>query len=125
MITNNLRRQGVSNRDTVGITAPQQTCSRDLNPGKPIQLESRKVHPMTKRLFLSKSIPDVQLARRLKHFVGGWMRITKDPKILDTVKGYKSPFYSKNFQPIVSQDGEELVKLELKEMLKKGAIRKV
>ena len=29
-------RQGVSNRDMVGITTPQQTFSMDLNPGKPI-----------------------------------------------------------------------------------------
>ena len=59
------------------------------------------------------------------------MKITRDPKIVDIVKGYKIPFHSKpfqskiSFQPIVSREGEELVKLEVKEMLKKGAIRKV
>ena len=78
----------------VGITAPQETFfSMDLNLGKPVQWEPRKVHPLIKRLFLSKSIPDVPLAGRLKHFIGAWMRITQDPKILDTVKGYKIPFY--------------------------------
>ena len=104
----------------------------DLNPEKPIQWESRKVHPLIKRLFLSKSIPDVPLAGRLKHFVEAWMKIAQDPKILDIVKGYKIPFHSKPFQskipsqPIVSREGEELVKLEVKEMLiMKGAIRKV
>ena len=103
----------------------------DLNPEKPIQWESRKVHQLIKRLFLSKSIPDVPLAGRLKHFVGTWMKITQDPKILDIVKGYKIPFHSKPFQskipsqPIVSRGGEELVKLKVKGMLKKGAIRKV
>ena len=51
------------------------------------------------------------------------MKITQDPKILDTVKGYKIPFHSKPFQPIVLKI--ELVKVEVKEMLKKGAIRKV
>ena len=56
--------------------------------------------------------------------------MTQDPKILDIVKACKIPFHSKSFQskipsqPRVSQEGEELVKLEVKEMLKKGAIRK-
>ena len=103
----------------------------DINSEKPIQRESRKVHPLIKRLFLSKSIPDVPLRGRLKHFVGAWMKITQDPKILNIVKGYKIPFHSKPFQskippqPIVSRKGVELVKLKAKEMLKKGAIRKV
>ena len=45
--------------------------------------------------------------------------------------GYKIPFDSKPFQSkipsqlIVSQGGEELLQLEVKEILKKGAIRKV
>ena len=53
------------------------------------------------------------------------------PKILDIVKGYKISFHSKSFQskvpshPIASREGQELVKLEIKEVLKKGAIRKV
>ena len=103
----------------------------DLNPEKTIQWESRKVHRLIKRLFLSISIPDVPLAGRLKHFVGSWTKTTQDPKILDIVKGYKTQFYSKPFQsnipfqPIVSREGEGLVKLEVKEILKKGAIRKV
>ena len=59
------------------------------------------------------------------------MEITQDPKILDIVKGYKIPFHSKPFQskihsqPIISREGEEFVKLEVKEIFKKGAIRKV
>ena len=106
MVTNNnsnvipiTDRQGVSNRDMIGVTTQQQTFfSMDLNPEKPIQWESRKVHPLTKRLFLSKSIPDVPLAERLKHFVGAWIKTTQDPKILDIVKGYKIPLHSKPFQ---------------------------
>ena len=106
-------RQGVSNRDMVGTTTPQQTFSMDLNPEKPIQWESRKIHPLIKILFLSKSIPDVLLTGRLKYFVAAWMKITQDPKILDIVKGYKIPFHSKPFQseipsqPIVSREEEE------------------
>ena len=65
-------RQGVSNRDMVGISAPQQNFfSMDLNLEKPNQWESRKVHPLIIRLFLSIStinIPVVPLTGRLKHF---------------------------------------------------------
>ena len=58
------------------------------------------------------------------------MIIIKDTKILDAVKGYKIPFHSKLLQsripsqPIVSREEEELVKLKVKEMQKKGAMRK-
>ena len=89
------------------------------------------MHPLIKKLFLSKSIPHIPLAGRLKHFIGAWMKMAQDPKMLDIVKGYKIPFHSKPFQskippqPIVSRKGVELVKLKAKEMLKKGAIRKV
>ena len=131
-ITPTTDRQGVSKRDIVGITTQQQTVfSMDLNPEKTILWESRKVHRLIKRLFLSKSILDVPLAGRLNHFVGAWMKIIQDPNVFDKVKGYKIRFHSKTFQskipsqPIVSREGEELVKLEVKEMLKKGATRKV
>ena len=86
MVTNNSNnsnvipttdRQEVSNRDIVGTTTPQKTFfSMDLNREKPIQWESRKIHPLIKRLFLSKRIPDVPLAGRLKYFVEIWMKIT-------------------------------------------------
>ena len=71
-------------------------------------MESRKGQPLIKRLFLSKSISDIPTTGRLKHFVGAWMKITQDPKILNMVKGCKIPFHSKHFQskipsqPIVS-----------------------
>ena len=78
---------GCQQQNMVGITAPDQTFfSMDLNPAKPTQWESRKVHPLIKSLLLSKSIPDVPLAGRLKHFVGAWVKITQDPKILSIVK---------------------------------------
>ena len=116
----------------VSITTQQQTFfSMDLNPEKPIQCESRNVHPLIKRLFLSKNIPEVPLTGRLKRFLGAWMKITQDTKVLDIVKEYQIPFHSKPFQskihsqPIVSREGEELVELEVKEMLKKGSTLKV
>ena len=118
-------RQGVSNRDMVGITAPHEAFNRDLNPRKPIQWESRKVHPLIKRLFSSKSIADVRLAGRLKHFVGSWIRITKDSNILDTVKGYKILFCLKTYQLKISSQPIMNQEREVKEILKNGAIRKV
>ena len=78
------KKQGVNNRDMLGIPIQQPTFfSMDLNSEKSIQWESRKVHPLIKRLFLLKRIPDVPLAGTLKHFVGAWMKITQDPKILE------------------------------------------
>ena len=59
------------------------------------------------------------------------MKIAQHPKMLDIVKGYKIPFHSKlsqskvPSQTIVSRERKELVKLEVKEILKKRAIRKV
>ena len=121
MVTNNNNsnvipttdRQEVSNRDMVDITTPRQTFfSIDLNPEKTVRWESIKVHPLIKILFLSKSIPEVPLAGRLKHFLGDWMKITQDPDILDIVKGYKIPFHSKLCQskilsqPVVSREGK-------------------
>ena len=58
------------------------------------------------------------------------MKMAQDPKMLDIVKGYKIPFHSKPSQskipsqPIVIRERKELVKLEVKEILKKRAIRK-
>ena len=81
-----------------------------------------KGSPLIKRLFLSKSISDVPLAGRLKHFVGAWMKVTQDPKFLNIVKGCKISFHPKPFQsktpsqPRVSREVEESVKVEVKEI---------
>ena len=113
------------------ITAPPQTFFiMDLNPGNQIQWESRKIQPLIKRLFLSKNISNVPLAGRLKDFVGAWMSIAEDSKLLDTVKAWKIQFHSKPFQseipqPIVGRKGEDLVNLEVKEVLKKWSIKKI
>ena len=53
-------RQGVNNIDMVGTAAPQQSfLSMGLNPGKPIEWDTRKVYPSIKRLLLPESIPRV------------------------------------------------------------------
>ena len=86
----------------VVITTPQQTLfSMDLNPQKPIQRESRKAHPLIKRLFLSINIQDVPLAGRLKHFVGAWMKMTQDLKIFDIVRGYLFSTYANIYEKLI------------------------
>ena len=69
----------------------------DLNPDKPFQCRSRKVHPLIKRLFLSESVPEVPSVGRLKNFAEAWLKITEDLKILEIIKGYKIPFHSAPF----------------------------
>ena len=92
------RRDRKSAIDMVCITTQQQIFfSMDLNPDKPSQCRSRKVHPLIKRLFLSESIPEVPSVGRLKYFAEAWLKITEDLKILEIVKGYKIPFHSTPF----------------------------
>ena len=114
----------------VCITASQQTFLRmDLNPGKPVQWESRrKVYPFIKRLFLPKSIPDVPLAGRLKHFVGAWMKITQDPnghsKRVQNSILFKT-FSVKNHSPTNSESKRQRIgEAESKRNVEKGSHQK-
>ena len=92
------RRDRKSAIDMVRITTQQQIFfSMYLNPDKPSQCRSRKVHSLIKRLFLSESIPEVPSVGRLKYFAEAWLKITEDLKILEIVKGYKIPFHSAPF----------------------------
>ena len=90
----------------------------------------KKVSPTNKTIILVKKYPRRSIGRKIETFCRSRNEVTQDLKIFDTVKGFKIPFHSKIFQskfssqPIVSQEGEEFVKLEVKEMLKKGTIRK-
>ena len=51
-------------------------------------------HELVKRLFSLVQLPNVQIAGRLKHFVKKRQFLTKDPSILEIVKGYQIPFLS-------------------------------
>ena len=73
--------------------------------------------------------PKVPIAGRLKHFSKAWKKLTRDQSILDLVDGYVIPFQRKPFQSktpfqlATSREQQRLMDKEVKEMLKKGAIR--
>ena len=78
---------------------------------------------------MPKSIPDVPSAGRLKHFVGAWMKITQDPngysKRVQNSILFKT-FSVKNHSPTNSESKRQRIgELKVREMLKKGATRKV
>ena len=131
MVTNNNNsnvilttdRQGVSNRDMVGITAPQQLFfSMDLNPEKTVKEGSH----FDKKIVLVKKNSRRIISRNIEIF-----RRSLDENNTGSQKGYKVPFHLKPFQsktpsqPTANPEGEKFVKLEIKEILNKGAIRKV
>ena len=126
MVTNNNNsnaipitdRQRVSNRDMVGITTQQQAfLNMDLNPEKPIQWESRKVHPLIKRLF--KKYSRRPISRRIEIFCRsldenntGSQNFGHSKKIQNFIS-FKS-FSVKNFFPTnreSKREVEELLKL--------------
>ena len=94
-------------------------------------VELVNVHPLIKRLFskemLTKAV-NIPPAGRISHFLVNWQKLTLNQDILSVVKGYKIPFIKIPFQrkiPNFTKMNKKqiaLVDLELKEMLKKGAI---
>ena len=102
----------------------------DKSPVIP-NVELVNVHPLIKRLFskemLTKAV-DIPPAGRISHFLVNWQKLTLNQDILSVVKGYKIPFIKIPFQrkiPNFTKMNKKqiaLVDLELKEMLKKGAI---
>ena len=91
--------------------------------------EIENVHPLIKNLFLSREIPKVPLAGRLKHFKKNWEVLTQDPQVLSIVEGYKIPFTEEPIQfqlPAEAHFNLEQTNLIDQEvqMLRKGAIQK-
>ena len=94
-------------------------------------VELANVHLLIKRLFskdmLTKAV-NIPPAGRISHFLVNWQKLTLNQDILSVVKGYKIPFIKIPFQrkiPNFTKMNKKqiaLVDLELKEMLKKGAI---
>ena len=87
--------------------------------------------PVIKRLFSKEIITNalnIPPAGRISHFLVNWQKLTLNQDILSVVKGYKIPFIKIPFQrkiPNFTKMNKKqiaLVDLELKEMLKKGAI---
>ena len=77
--------------------------------------------------MLTKAV-NIPPAGRISHFLVNWQKLTLNQDILSVVKGYKIPFIKIPFQrkiPNFTKMNKKqiaLVDLELKEMLKKGAI---
>ena len=78
-----------------------------------------------KKVIFVKKYLKRSISRKIERFCWSLDEHSRDSKLLDTVKACKIPFHSKPFlskipsQPIVVRKGEDLVKLEVKEVLKK------
>ena len=97
-----------------------------------VQEEDLKlVHPIVKRLFYKKVLPNLPLAGRLKHFHKNWDLVTRGPDILALIKGFKILFLSQHLQdyvpriPEMSKTQRDLVRVEVEKMLWKGAISQI
>ena len=68
---------------------------------------------------------------RLMHFVTNWQKITKDPRVLEAIEGYKIEFHSEPAQgkppgPVcLDQEQTQAMTQEIQELQKKGAISQV
>ena len=71
-----------------------------------LEEDLKLVHPIVKRLFYKKVLPNLPLTGRLKHFHKNWELITGDPNILALIKGFKIPFLSQPVQDYVSRISE-------------------
>ena len=89
----------------------------------------KNVHPWLKSLFYARKVPNLPLTGRLKHFLEAWEIITKDPEILEIVKGFKISFLKSPTQervpqtPHMGQEQADLTQVEIENMLKKEAIQ--
>ena len=89
------------------------------------------IHPVIKKLLHVENMQNFQPAKHLRHFLKNWEKLTKDPFILELVKGYQILFLSEPFQTApprsisMSQEETGIVNQEIQEMLKKGAIKLV
>ena len=89
------------------------------------------IHPVMIKLLYVENMHNFQRAGRLQYFLKEWEEITKDPFILELVKGYQIPFLSEPFQTAppssisISQEETAIVDQEIQEILKKGAIKLV
>ena len=102
----------------------------DKSPVIP-NVELVNVHPLIKRLFskgmLTKAV-NIPPAGRISHFLVNWQKLTLNQDILPVVKGYKIPFIKMPFQrkspnfTKINKKQIDLVDLELRRMLTKGAI---
>ena len=80
-------------------------------------------------MFSPRIVPSLLLAGRLNHFLEVLEILTKDPEILELVKGVKIPFLKNPTQkrvpqtPHMSQEQAVLIQVETENMLKNGVIQ--
>ena len=95
---------------------------------------TRKCSPIDKKVLLHKQSSKRSNSRKTKTFLKhlkAWKKLARDQSILDLVDGYVIPFQRKPFQSktpfqlATSREEQKLLDKEVKEMLKKGAIRQV
>ena len=83
---------------------------------------------MSKKLVLCKKSSKLATSR-LKHFLEAWQILTMDSEIFEIVKGFKIPFLKHPTQervpqtPHMGQEQADLIRVEIENMLKKGAIQ--
>ena len=91
----------------------------------------KKNSPIDKNIILVKKYSRRSISSKIEVFCRSLDESNTGIQNFGHSKRYKIPFHSKYFQskilsqPIVNREGKELAKLDLKEMLIKGAIRKV
>ena len=91
------------------------------------------VHQLINCLFskeTSRKRADISLAGWISHFLVNWQKLTLNQDILSVVKGYIIPFFKITFRqkipnfPRMNEKQIAPVDLELKEMLRKGTIKR-
>ena len=112
------------------VKAPPTQMFLNTSPVIP-NVELANIHPLIKCLFskhmLTKAV-NIPPTGRISHFLVNLQKLALNQDILSVVKGYKIPFIKIPFQrkiPNFTKMNKKqiaLVDLELKEMLKKGAI---
>ena len=101
-----------------------------LNNPQFLDVDKSKVHPLVRNLFRVK-VRQAPLAGRLKFHSENWGKLTQDVNILSIVQSFKIPFSQTPFQygpsqsARVNQEERLQINLEIKEMLRKGAIQQV
>ena len=92
---------------------------------------TKKGSPTDKKIIIVKKYPRRSISRKVETFYRSLDEDNTGSQNFGRSKRIQNSILLKTFsvkipsQPIVTRDGEELVKLEQKEILKKGAIRKV
>ena len=88
------------------------------------------VHPIVRNLFCPQNTL-FPLGGRLRHFVQHWEKLTRNPAILEIVKGWEIPLLETPYQAKPPQMyhsnriQEDLISKEVASMLEKGAIQLV